>query len=62
VPIAPGVPPNIAADVLVLDYGNPQSLEVIKAHEQELAAVLVVPSRLADPTYSQKRSSSNYGN
>jgi len=33
VPIAPGVPPNIAADVLVLDYGNPQSLEVIKARK-----------------------------
>jgi len=61
VPIALGVPPNIAADVLVLDYGNPQSLEVIKAHEQEIA-VLVVRCRLADPTYSQKRSSSNYGN
>jgi len=43
VPIAPGVPANIAEDVLVLDYWNPQSLEVIRSHAQELAAVLVVP-------------------
>ncbi len=43
VPIAPGVLPNAVKDVLVLDYGNPQSLEAIKAHEQDLAAVLVVP-------------------
>ncbi|QYO64947.1 aminotransferase class III-fold pyridoxal phosphate-dependent enzyme [Leptolyngbya sp. 7M] len=38
-----GVPSNIAKDVLVLDYVNPQSLEIIKAHEQELAAVIVEP-------------------
>ncbi len=43
VPIAPGVSPSILKDVLVLEYGNPQSLEVIKTHKQELAAVLVVP-------------------
>jgi len=54
VPIALGVPPNIAADVLVLDYGNPQSLEVIKAHEQELAAVLVVPVQTGRPDLQPK--------
>lgn len=43
VPMALGVPPNIAADVLVLDYGNPRSLDVIEYHKQELAAVLVEP-------------------
>ncbi|BAZ69290.1 aminotransferase class-III [Fischerella sp. NIES-4106] len=47
VPIAPGIPTNIVKDVLVLTYGNPQSLEVIKAHKQELAAVLVVPVHTA---------------
>jgi glutamate-1-semialdehyde aminotransferase len=30
-------------DVLVLDYGNPLSLDIIKDHERELAAVLVEP-------------------
>ncbi|NMF61947.1 aspartate aminotransferase family protein [Brasilonema octagenarum UFV-E1] len=54
VPIAPGVPPNIVKDVLVLDYGNPQSLEAIKAHEQELAAVLVVPVQNSRPDLQPK--------
>jgi glutamate-1-semialdehyde 2,1-aminomutase len=42
-PTASGVPPSIAEDVLVLDYGNPQSLELIEAYKHELAAVLVEP-------------------
>ncbi|NJN30673.1 MAG: aspartate aminotransferase family protein [Synechococcales cyanobacterium RM1_1_8] len=43
VPAALGVPNAIAKDVLVLDYGNPKSLDVIKAHRHQLAAVLVEP-------------------
>jgi glutamate-1-semialdehyde-2,1-aminomutase len=43
VPMAPGIPPNIVNDVLVLDYGNPRSLDIIKDHDRELAAVLVEP-------------------
>lgn len=43
VPIAPGIPSNFIEDVLVLDYGNPQSLEIIKAHKNKLAGVLVEP-------------------
>jgi glutamate-1-semialdehyde 2,1-aminomutase len=43
VPAASGIPASMAKDVLVLDYGNPQSLEVIKAYQQQLAAVLVEP-------------------
>lgn len=48
-PIAPGIPSNFVKDVLVLDYGMPQSLEVIKAHAKELAAVLVVPVQTRRP-------------
>jgi amino acid adenylation domain-containing protein len=49
-PAAPGVTPNAVADIWVLDYGKPQSLELIRAHADELAAVLVEPvqSRHAD--------------
>lgn len=54
IPLAPGVLQNFVNDVLVLDYGNPQSLEVIKAHEQELAAVLVVPVQTARPALQPK--------
>lgn len=43
VPAALGIPKAIARDVLVLDYGNPKSLDVIKTHRQQLAAVLVEP-------------------
>lgn len=42
-PISLGTPINFVQDVLVLDYGNEQSLELIKTHAQELAAVLVEP-------------------
>ena len=43
VPAASGIPAAVAKDVLVLDYGNPQSLKVIEAYRQQLAAVLVEP-------------------
>jgi amino acid adenylation domain-containing protein len=54
VPIAPGVPQNIVEDVLVLDYGNPQSLEVLQAHAHELAAVLVEPVQSRRPDLQPK--------
>lgn len=40
---SPGIPPSIVQDVLVLKYDNEQSLEIIKTHQEELAAVLVEP-------------------
>ncbi|AUB35492.1 Glutamate-1-semialdehyde aminotransferase [Nostoc flagelliforme CCNUN1] len=43
VPLAPGITTNAVADVLVLDYGELQSLEILQAHADELAAVLVEP-------------------
>jgi len=42
-PVAPGVPVNIAKDVLVLEYGTPETLEIIRQHAHQLAAVLVEP-------------------
>jgi glutamate-1-semialdehyde 2,1-aminomutase len=43
VPMAPGIPANLVKDILVLEYGNPHSLDIIKDQEHELAAVLVEP-------------------
>ncbi|MEM6451439.1 MAG: aspartate aminotransferase family protein [Cyanobacteria bacterium P01_D01_bin.105] len=43
VPAAMGIPSAIARNVIVLEYGNPQSLAVIKANKNNLAAVLVEP-------------------
>ncbi len=43
VPIDSGTPPKFAEDVLVLDYGNLRSLDIIEANKNELAAILVEP-------------------
>ena len=48
-PMSPGVPQAVADAVLVLEYGNPRSLEVLKAHGHELAAVLVEPVQSRRP-------------
>jgi len=36
-PAAPGVNPGALEDVMVLEYGSPQSLEILKMHAHELA-------------------------
>jgi amino acid adenylation domain-containing protein len=43
VPIAPGIPEHVAREVLALDYGAPESLELLRAEAHNLAAVLVEP-------------------
>ncbi len=48
-PIAPGIPEHIVKDVLVLDYGSPESLEILKSQVHELAAVLVEPVQSRRP-------------
>jgi amino acid adenylation domain-containing protein len=40
---APGIPASALAQVMVLDYGNPQSLDILRARGSEIAAVLVEP-------------------
>lgn len=42
-PVSLGVLQNMVDDVIVLDYGTKESLDIIKAHAHELAAVLVEP-------------------
>jgi glutamate-1-semialdehyde aminotransferase len=54
VPIAPGIPPSIVEDVLVLDYGNFRSLDVIATYKDELAAVLVEPIQTSHPDLQPK--------
>lgn len=50
IPIAPGIPESAQANLIVLEYGHLESLEIIRRHGHELAAVLVepVPSRRPD--------------
>ena len=48
-PIAPGIPQENVQNVMVLDYGAPESLEIIREHAGELAAVLVEPVQSRHP-------------
>lgn len=48
-PVAPGINSKTVEDLLVLDYGDPQSLEILKAQAHELAAVLVEPVQSRRP-------------
>jgi iturin family lipopeptide synthetase A len=48
-PIAPGIPQHAVDQVLVLDYGSPESLELLRAHAPELAAVLIEPVQARRP-------------
>jgi amino acid adenylation domain-containing protein len=48
-PVAPGIPASSVANMVVLDYGTPQSLEWIRANAAELAAVIVEPVQSRHP-------------
>ncbi|MBD2310837.1 aspartate aminotransferase family protein [Desertifilum sp. FACHB-1129] len=53
-PFVPGIPSSLVQDTLVLEYGNPQSLEVIQTHQTEIAAVLVEPIQSRHPNLQPK--------
>ena len=48
-PVAPGIPDSLIGNMLVLEYGSPASLEILRAHAGELAAVLVEPVQSRRP-------------
>ena len=52
--IAPGIPQHKVEQVIVLDYGNPKSLDIIRSRASELAAVLVEPIQSAKPDLQPK--------
>jgi glutamate-1-semialdehyde aminotransferase/acyl carrier protein len=51
VPAAPGILRNTAEHVLVLDYGTPETLAIIRERAGELAAVLVEPVQSRRPDF-----------
>jgi amino acid adenylation domain-containing protein len=51
VPAAPGILQAAVENVLVLDYGTPESLEIIRSRAHELAAVLVEPVQSRRPEF-----------
>jgi amino acid adenylation domain-containing protein len=48
-PVAPGIPKSQVENMIVLDYGVPQSLDWIRAHADDLAAVIVEPVQSRHP-------------
>lgn len=53
-PIAPGIPQSLVENMIILEYGAPGSLEVIRAQADDLAAVLVEPVQSRKPDLQPK--------
>jgi amino acid adenylation domain-containing protein len=54
VPIAPGIPPEAVANAIILEYGDPRSLEIIASQANEIAAVLVEPVQSRRPGFQPR--------
>ncbi|MBW7983374.1 type I polyketide synthase [Enterobacillus tribolii] len=50
-PVAPGTPPSLVEDLLVLDYGSEESLAQIARYAGQLAAVIVEPVQSRYPDH-----------
>jgi amino acid adenylation domain-containing protein len=50
-PAAAGIMPEAVQNMLILDYGTPESLEIIRQRASELAAVLVEPVQSRRPDF-----------
>lgn len=55
IPAAPGIMSEAFGNILVLDYGTPASLEIIRQHADDLAAVLVEPVQSRRPDFQPKQ-------
>ncbi len=53
-PVAPGIPHRAVDDVIVLDYGTDESLEIIRKRGKEIAAVIVEPIQSRRPEFQPK--------
>ncbi|WP_028592998.1 non-ribosomal peptide synthetase [Paenibacillus assamensis] len=49
IPMAPGIASSYIQDIVMLNYNNPKSLQFIREHANELAAVLVEPVQSRRP-------------
>lgn len=53
-PVAPGIPSSLVSQVIVLNYDDPNVLEIIKANADDLAAVIIEPVQPNFPTRQPK--------
>ncbi|MDF5721311.1 MAG: aminotransferase class III-fold pyridoxal phosphate-dependent enzyme [Rhizonema sp. PD37] len=54
IPMTSGIPSYLADDVMVLEYGTPESLNILKEHAHNLAAILVEPIQSSRPDLQPK--------
>ncbi len=54
VPAAPGILPEAVHNILVLEYGTPETLAIIRERAEEIAAVLVEPVQSRRPDFRPK--------
>lgn len=55
IPAAPGIPPEMVENILVVDYDSPESLEILRSRADELAAVMVESVQSRRPEYQPKK-------
>lgn len=53
-PAAPGIMPSTVENVLVLDYGTEESLQIIRERAHELAAVMIEPIQSRRPEFQPR--------
>ena len=51
IPAAPGIMPEVVQNMLILDYGTEESLQIIKERAHEAAAILVEPVQSRRPDF-----------
>jgi amino acid adenylation domain-containing protein len=54
IPAAPGIMASTSQNVIVLDYGTPESIQILKERADELAAVLVEPVQSRRPDFQPR--------
>jgi len=54
-PIAPGIPAESIANIIILDYGTKESLAWLEQHIHELAAVMVEPVQSRRPDFRPRQ-------
>ena len=53
-PIAPGIPMAMTDNILVLEYGTPETLQIIESMGSQIAAVLVEPVQSRRPEFQPR--------
>jgi acyl transferase domain-containing protein/glutamate-1-semialdehyde aminotransferase len=54
IPAAPGIPPEMVENILVIEYDSPEALAILESRADELAAVMVESVQSRRPEYQPK--------